>query len=963
MSYSTFSSKTVSEKIILAHAHSVKRAFFFTLDDKYYKVLNDVVVGVKINGVSLTSTTSKSNVDSTHFYYEISTKKLWINSYSEDDEIIVKFRHFFSNVPINLSWDLQDYSEEVEYLPRISGHPNFKSQASKNGITLTGSGSLKLLNNDDVLTSLLNKNVFENKEVTIYSFGRGLKPSEAIPLFRGFISGKNISSTEISFSLKDALFALETPVLLNKYSSLVIDDHSDRLKRRVFGKVQNMLCQSIDQVGNGYAVQGTVTGIKDNEYVIGSGTSFLQDLSPNDVVSVGGIEITVDSVVSDTCFSCAALTGTFYNQTIILKPKISHYNKNRRIQVCDHALKVPNCVVTKVISRNRVDVDSTENFKQGDKVELNSEILTIRRISNSTIVFTRCVSYEISINDTITKKALYKVQQGNKELSLNDITLDNSSSGCFLNLSSQTEFNSTTNQRANLSFRFFQGKNKVWLGSPTFTNLTCVGQTVLGTGQQDYSLFGKYFSFYDEDGYESCFWFSDNLEQTLTTKPSYVAAVDAIKGNKVKRVGLESRAYSSNEIALLVADIVCSTLSCWTYTISNNVIYFTSKEAVSLNNGTAGTSGFSFSSFISGVNSNSKLDLKTILKSRDFIKDTQGNNWYEVLEVGEKYFTIRTNYSNSTTIDNLVYKSIDYIQDDSKILVDCYGGTVDNTSTGEAIDTPIKVIKTLLIDILDESLIDLESFDSTIEKIASIVSLSLPLKFDDESIPTTKDIVNSLLQSCNAILFLTSDLKIGCDLIDSEIVNLRTITDSDIISWSYKADNVGSTLTSTVNYNFQDYNSSLDDSTKEIYTFTSETASKYIETSASQETDAYLYEEYHASLLARRNQFINELSFKVISIKAGLSLFDLKVGQKVYINTKRHVGIGQISTLINTGSYIELEVSDYGDIIRKCAKIQENDSLDYQTSDSTTHVYGSYITENNGIIEGDEDVFGYYLIS
>lgn len=137
--YNKYINATSSEKIILAHVNAVKRVFNFSSDSgKYSRNMSNFVVGVNKNNTELELVNSLLLLtDDTKFFFDVSTNKLYLYNYDSNDEIIVKYRLFFSNMPINLSWDLSDTGHQVEYSPRIDASPSFKSQMSQ-GKTVRG---------------------------------------------------------------------------------------------------------------------------------------------------------------------------------------------------------------------------------------------------------------------------------------------------------------------------------------------------------------------------------------------------------------------------------------------------------------------------------------------------------------------------------------------------------------------------------------------------------------------------------------------------------------------------------------------------------------------------------------------------------------------------------------------------------------------------------------------------------
>lgn len=959
MNYQDYTKLNSSEKIILAHVHSVRRLFNFTLTTgSYKKVTPYFVVGVKFNGTTLQPVETIDDLTSSTFFYDITTSSLYLKEYVSADEVIATYRHFFSNQPINLSWDLEDYSEEVEYLPRISGYPNFKStMSSKKGISLTGSGSLVLINTDDTLTQLFDKNIFENKDVEIYSTHRELLPSQAQILFRGSIQGKNLALNAVTLSLKDDIYSLEQPIPLKKFDTLVIDEEKDNLQRMIFGRVQNLKMQPINQVEKGYAIQGTITGYLGDEFITGTNTTFLQDVSSGDTLIFQDFELDVDEVLSNTSIKVSALERNFYNLSANLKPRISHYNKNRVWHVCSHEIEKPTMTITDIICRNRVVVDSTLNFKAGDKISLNDlEQNTIRRISGNTIVLNQNYNFNHSVGETISKVELENVRFNNRLLFPEDYTITNSPSGTYLTFTNRAEFNQSIMKTEKTNFRFYNGKNKIWLGSPTFINIICVGNVKTGDNQEDYSLFGKYFTIKDEDGATCAFWFKDNVvdENSIIKKPSAVQAIDQINGNKSQKIELESREYSSSEIAQIIGTAISNELSCWTHSLNGSTCQLESKEAVSISNGDANTSGFSFS-IVSGTASNSKVKMSNILKSRDFVKASyqSDSQLIEVLEVGEKYAVLRSNYQGDTKLDNLSYLNVDYFQDDSIITCDSYGKT--------GITSPIETIEYLLN--LCGISYNQASFDECKTKVLTTVSLSLPLDFGDKKQPKLKDIIQLLSVSCNGGVFLNSDLELSYSLIDADVYALDTIKDYDVISWSYQDDNFDSALTTIGEYNFQDYSQLTKEKTNNQTQFTSEIAQKYTEQVNSNTYQIYLKDESESLNVIQRLAFLNGLSSKTIKIKGGLGLSNLKIGQKVRVDLKRHKGIGQISSMTNNGSQVDLEIVDFGSLMKFCSKITTDTYPSYQDATTQEKEEGSFITDSNGTIDDVEETFNFNLIS
>jgi hypothetical protein len=986
--YNSYIDSPVSEKIILAHVHGVKRLFTFEEDGSFYsKTSPYFVVGVKngTTGLDLVSVSRLEELtDNSKFHYEISTSKLYLFSYDKNvDEVIATFRFFYSNAPINLSWDLGDNSDEVEYEPRIDNSPTFKSQMSqgKKGINLVGSGSLNLINQDKGLNSLYDSIIWDNKDINVYAFNRDLAPSEATLIFRGIISGKSFSSKNVTFNVKDSLYILDSKIPLLKYGSLTREADSLFFKRQIYGRVDNLLIQSIDQVADGYQLTGTLSGKFAETFINGSGTSFLSEVSPDDELIFPNFSVKVEDVLSNTQLRTSALEGSFSNLEALIDPEIHYRNKNRLFQVAGHAIKKWSTTITKIISRNRIVVDSPEGFESGDIISIDGESKAIRRISGSTIVLQTCYNLPHSVGASVTKTEITNVRYGNRQIPIasdNIKIINDSTNGAQIQLSSTAEYDAAPERTINHIFRFVNGRNKVWLGSPTFIDITCVGSIQTGTGPTSYSLMGKWFSVKDESGNSFGFWFKDQVEEGQTTvpKPTAITAIQNTDGGKVKSIPLESRPYTSAEIAVIVGGFISSNISSWQYVLSSNVINLETKDTLDISIGDMGTSGFSQNKTLVGVPSVSQFDLTKFLTTRDFIKSTDQNatSYIEILSVGEKSLVLRTPYSGTSQLESMNYKNVEYIQDDTPVYVNCFGKTKNGENYGEFIETAPEAVADILKQVNLEDRIDTESFEASKERSHYLLSLALPVDYRSTLLPSAKDVINLLNQSTLGSLHITNALTLGYEILDGHIPEaIRQIDDSDIISWSTSDDAFDLSASVVSSYRFIDYDPKLNTKNNKQHTFNSEFANNYTQSSNTSENDLYLYKEADAVETTERDQFINDLSTSVIKIKGSMTLSKFMIGERVILNfaglyntyatRDNKLRIGIVSSINNTGEKVDLEILDLGSLFSRAARINDDDSPNYLSSTAAQRARSSYITEDNGTVNEDEETAGTNLIS
>ena len=127
--FTEFKEKSTSEKVVLATIEASKRLFTYSLVSGtiYKRSVDNVVSRVKWNDTELTEGSSTS-VSSGEFYFDSSTKELYVNNGSDPsvEFITVTFKFFFSTRPVILPNDL-DNGFDVEWEGRILSIGNPKS--------------------------------------------------------------------------------------------------------------------------------------------------------------------------------------------------------------------------------------------------------------------------------------------------------------------------------------------------------------------------------------------------------------------------------------------------------------------------------------------------------------------------------------------------------------------------------------------------------------------------------------------------------------------------------------------------------------------------------------------------------------------------------------------------------------------------------------------------------------------
>lgn len=462
-----------SEKMTLAHVEARSRLYEWTVysGSIYQKTVPYFVIGLKQNDDSLVAHTTNVSLPAGKFFYNTVTGILYAHFNGSVNpntiEAIVTYRFFYASGPCTLSYDLTNTGNHVAYEGRILSSPgyNHKIGIDQDLTSIVGSGNLKLENTDSGLDNKFDTLLYENRDVTIYSWHRDLAFESARVIYRGKITNKTYDSQSVTFTIKDDLFNLEQALPLQPYTDEdnVNDDIKGRYKRRVYGRVDGLKLQSVDQIGNGYLITGTVSASAQSATLNGTGTSFLSETSPGDDITIGTQEFTISEVVSDIEITLDnETTFAFIDQSATLVPEIPTNTKNREFFVAGHACSNLTYTVEDVIQLNRIQLSNTTGLSSGDFIEFeNTERKEIKNIAPGNIVVLRSnIIDEPDIGSVVIRQPIQKVYKEGKVINSDNFTINNLGSPdnkCTITLADDVEFNLAKATILSFSLTFTNG--------------------------------------------------------------------------------------------------------------------------------------------------------------------------------------------------------------------------------------------------------------------------------------------------------------------------------------------------------------------------------------------------------------------------------------------------------------------------------------------------------------------------
>jgi hypothetical protein len=472
MNRSDFITAQSSEKLVLAVVEARRRISDFTVysGTVYNKVVSAFVVNVYNGTSTLTGATSVGGVTSGKWFYDSVNSLLYVNVGSDpiNSEIIVDFNFFFSSGALVAPHDLA-LGPHVQFEARIKSAPGYAHKIGVDqGLTsVVGSGDLRLDNTDGALDGIYDQYFFDGRRVSVYSYCRKLPISDAKIIFSGRVTNKSFDSDEIILKVKDAIFDLSQIIPLVPYtdSDNVVSSVKGKYKRWAYGRLNGFKCQSVDQIGEGYTITGTVSADVAQAILSGSGTSFLSQCSPGDKLTIGSQEFTIDSIQSNTSLTLGSdVAYSFSGQTASLVPEIPTVTKNREFIVTGHPCAELTKQVVKVVQFNRLVLNDTTGLLAGDFVEMvdTSERIEIRNVAPGNIIVLRQNMIDLpAVGTDVVRQPIQSVYIGKNKLRSEDFSLSNGPNELTLTIDSDAEYNLARTVNLGFSATFTNGSRTV----------------------------------------------------------------------------------------------------------------------------------------------------------------------------------------------------------------------------------------------------------------------------------------------------------------------------------------------------------------------------------------------------------------------------------------------------------------------------------------------------------------------
>lgn len=483
--YSDYANKTRSSKLLLCHVEAKQRLSVFTLDSGtiYKKSVDYFVVNVDEDGTALTEASS-AVLNTGEFYYDAVNGELYVNTTDDTDpkthNMVITYRLFFSNMPIDLPYDLSS-GVDVHYEGRLTRNSPINKQLDDEqiGIVLETNSSFSFENRDGYFDDFFDTLIFENNNVSLYSWSEILPLSEKKKLFSGIIKNKTFSESSVSLSCKDSVYSLRKPLSSENFTTSdgdVPERYLYKPKRKIFGQHEQLRCTPVDSILDGYTLTGTASGSSGSAIITGSGTSFLDECSPeDDIFYDDGNQVYrfgIASVDTDTQLTLTEALEINISGTITNNPKLPWRKKNRNWHIAGHKLRAPSTTISYATSSRRFNLTDETDFLDGDLISIAGTNVFIGTISGDFVTLSAAFPSGIpTIGASVTKNPLRRAFLDGREVFIDrDWSVSNTATDCILQLDALSEFNIAQAVDISLTVDFTASSRSITINGADYTS-------------------------------------------------------------------------------------------------------------------------------------------------------------------------------------------------------------------------------------------------------------------------------------------------------------------------------------------------------------------------------------------------------------------------------------------------------------------------------------------------------------
>lgn len=357
----------------------------------------------------------------------------------------------------------------------------------------------------------------------------------------------------------------------------------------------------------------------------------------------------------------------------------------------------------------------------------------------------------------------------------------------------------------------------------------------------------------------------------------------------------------------------------------------------------------------------------TQFKVRDWIRADGQVDYFEILSIqSNTALTLRvaSTYSESTSAK---FRSPIYLnEEEDTVNLSVLGKTEDGTKTGTFLRNAPQIVKSLLVDVGLDDLLDDDSFDVSIARSHQTVGFVVPAEMDGTSSVTIKEVIEDLNKSVFSSLIQNNQFLLTYNLLEPDKATEIRANQSDVIKWTIESRSDQIFKEVELRYNVKEYDYLTAEDGFDRILEPSNIGLYLAKTNKVVQYDTRLVEEFDAELISKRYVFFTENSSSVIKFETKLQALEVEVNDKIEFDHPKlfsRVGssddnrIGLVQSFKKRANGVSIELEDLSGAMTRTASYAEPEAVEFSESSKQERVKTGYYTDENGLIDNKRKTF------
>ena len=190
------------------------------------------------------------------------------------------------------------------------------------------------------------------------------------------------------------------------------------------------------------------------------------------------------------------------------------------------------------------------------------------------------------------------------------------------------------------------------------------------------------------------------------------------------------------------------------------------------------------------------------------------------------------------------------------------------------------------------------------------------------------------------------------------------VKDDDIVAYSIQSSGKNVTRAVTGDYNFMDYDFTLQDKSNKTLTVVNQYVDYISDITREETREIYLYKQSDALIITQRYSLLREFANLILNIKTKVNLMDKNIGDVIYFELDRifqrygteddRNRIGAISGMKKGIDSATITITDLSSMYNKVCTIAEASANIYVNSTKEERAVNGFYTDSFGLVNDDQ---------